>query len=149
MRGGGTSPAYLESLLKRARTLRRLGLAYPRKRYEVFDDFLVSAESVLHSKSCFWIVPAESFFNTCKNACPAFQASIRIWKHISILIKRVHLCGADEEAVLRLALHAADLLVNSDMPFFVNFEHIAPKFLLYLHDSTPLYLEQIKRVLQR
>ena len=86
-------------------------------------------------------MPAECFFDTRENACPTFQAPIRIWNHIPILIKRVHLRWAHEETVLWLTFHAADLLVNSDVAFFVDFEHISSEFLLYPRDFPPLYLE--------
>jgi hypothetical protein len=60
---------------------------------------------------------------------------IALWTH------RVDFRRANEEAILWLTFHAADFMIDLDVPFFVDFEDIPPKFLFHLHDSLPLDLE--------
>ncbi len=66
--------------------------------------------------------------------------------HVSFRAKRVHFCRAHEKAVLSLALGATDLVVDLDVSFLVDLEHVASEFLFHFRVFHPLDLEQVECV---
>jgi len=44
--------------------------------------------------------------------------------NVAVRIERVDLCRADEEAIFRFALGAADFCVHFYVHFFIDFEHV-------------------------
>lgn len=108
----------------------------------------VSAVSVLDPETCSRVVPAERLFWTCDDAGSALQAPIRGQMYVTFWPERVHLRRADKEAILWLALHAADFMVYLDVYFFVDFEDVSSEFVFHPQDCVPLYLEQLKGIFQ-
>ena len=85
---------------------------------------IISAEAVLYSKTCSRIVPGECFFKTSDDAGAALQASVWVWMNIAVLIEGVDFGRAYEETVFWLAFGAANILIYSDVLFFVELEDI-------------------------
>lgn len=99
------------------------------------------AESILNSEARLGVVPAQRFLKAGEDAGSALQAAVWVGIDVAILVERVDLGWAHEEAVLRRASCSADFLVYLDVTFFVDFEYVPSKLLFCLQDFQPLYRE--------
>jgi hypothetical protein len=68
--------------------------------------------------------------------------------YVAIIIERVDLSRADEDAVFWFAFGAAYFLINADVSLFVDLENVLPQFLLHFQAWHSLYLQELKCVFQ-
>ena len=96
----------------------------------------ISTESILNSEPCPWVVPAQCIGGARNHACSTFQATVRGWNYVAILVERIDFRGADGKAILGFALRAAYVSVYLDVALLVYLEDVPPESFLDFHGSS-------------
>jgi hypothetical protein len=89
----------------------------------------------LDTETTLGIGPLNGIINACDHAGAAFQTARKLNHHLSFLIQRIEVCGAGINAKPFFAA-LADLLVESNVRFFVVLKGIESQFIRNPHSAT-------------
>jgi len=111
-----------------------MGIPLSRALPKFFVNLFSLSKAILYTKATPGIFPLHGTVDTGDLASAAFQASGKLDRHLSLLMKGVKICRARVDAKPFLA-YVADFLVQSDMRFLVVFKSIESQFFSNLHSA--------------